>query len=202
MPKRAMSGRTIDQRRRLSFEARRRGRFVSLGFGGPLFFANLIVRRAARRSRSVGASLAGKRCRLSRSLCGVPSRLLATPTTKAKRAMGEQELCAKCGVPLYGSPALRPARLCPRHLAEVRVEAGPVACTDADLREGPTADEPCPRCGHAKRSHGWDGCEQHITVFSYGELVHDGACGCQEWDPMCTAVESGEPATGEPPRVS
>jgi hypothetical protein len=106
------------------------------------------------------------------------------------------ELCAKCGVRLHGNPALRPARLCPTHLQEARVAAGPIACTEADLREGPTADEACPHCDHRKRLHGWDGCEQHITVFTYGELVHDGPCGCQEWDPMCTAVESADDGGG------
>lgn len=86
------------------------------------------------------------------------------------------ELCAKCGEPLYARthPGLR---LCARHTREHLASLPPSACTDADLREGPTADEPCPHCGHPKRLHDFqpDGCS---------------TCGCTEWDPMCTAVES------------
>jgi hypothetical protein len=108
--------------------------------------------------------------------------------------VADTELCARCGAPVVGSPVLRSyLRLCPRHLEEARANTPPFACTDADFREGETADEECPACGHAKRAHGWDGCEQHIDVFSYGEHVHSGPCGCREWDPMCTAVESSSP---------
>ena len=52
------------------------------------------------------------------------------------------ELCEKCGQRLYDNPALRPARLCPRHLEEARAAMGPVACLSAVIDEG--MGEPLP----------------------------------------------------------
>ncbi len=71
----------------------------------------------------------------------------------------------------------------------------PIACTDADLREGKTADEPCPGCGHRKREHGFEGCEvvYHTAIAPNFDLTGPFTCGCREWDPMCTAADSLPP---------
>jgi hypothetical protein len=64
-----------------------------------------------------------------------------------RKADANAELCAKCGARLYGSPLLRPARLCPRHLEEARLAAGPIACTAADIDAGYPEDPPGPDKG-------------------------------------------------------
>lgn len=52
------------------------------------------------------------------------------------------ERCEKCGTPLFDNPNLRPARLCPTHLEEARVAAGPFVCSTAAIDAG--MGEPLP----------------------------------------------------------
>jgi hypothetical protein len=52
------------------------------------------------------------------------------------RKVNQPERCSKCGVVIYGDPALRPMRLCDRHLHEARLASGPFGCSTAAIDEG------------------------------------------------------------------
>lgn len=110
-----------------------------------------------------------------------------------------EELCEKCGEPIYKRyhPALR---MCAAHAHAHLGSLPPFACTSADLaaRE-PDHDPRCDCCDHLWSKHEFGGCTQLTarTVFSYGQLIEDTGpyvCGCREVDPMCTVPEAPQSA--------
>jgi hypothetical protein len=78
--------------------------------------------------------------------------------------MSQQELCAKCGTPLYEDP-LRQARLCPSHLAEAIANTPPIADgKDTGSTPGCRCDGPCPECPSGKPRNDCPICEGYGTV--------------------------------------
>ncbi len=96
----------------------------------------------------------------------------------------------KQGLPRRISVSLGRQAQTTRQVDAARRASPPFACTPLDLRTGPTMHEPCPTCGHGKAEHDFapEGCGRSWLDIAGNRK----RCGCMEWDPLCTAIESDE----------